>query len=114
MRALFGPLALQRCYLNIRGLNFEHAGGSVFCRGIVRGALNVKDRSAFWQKRSELAALDPANFDVVRTDRKDGRLLEGSQLGDVSGLTVQNGPADSCVDCGTRDLRQRGGAYRFE
>jgi hypothetical protein len=56
--------------VDIGGFGFLHAEGAFLGRGILRGSLDVKESTAFGKQRSELAALDATDFDVIGSNNE--------------------------------------------
>src|SRR5262249_24244392 len=65
LSTLFGPLPAQERHVDVVGLGFEHAGGAFLRCGVFRWPLDIEDGATLRKKRSKLAPLDAADFDVI-------------------------------------------------
>ena len=98
----------------VGGLAAHHALGALLGGRVFRWALDIEDTAAFRKQRGELPGLDSANFHMIVTDAKNGSLGCPAELGNVTGFTIQDHPADIGGNGGFGDLRKRSPTDRFE
>src|SRR5262249_31844879 len=101
-------------HLDVAGLGLHHPGATFLGGGIFRRTLNIENGAALRKQRGELAALDAADLSVVGSNREHGRLGQFAQLGNVTGISIENGPADALAHRSASNLWKRCSSHRFE
>src|SRR5690348_6639568 len=114
LRAFLGPLGAEKRGVDAGGLGFLHSGGAVFGGGILRRSLDTKNGTALREQRSDLAALNAADFEMVRCDDKNRSGGGLAKLCDINGVAIENGPADPGGGRSAGNLGQGGTADRFK
>src|SRR5205085_1266097 len=84
----------------------------VFGGGIFSRALNAKNGAAVGHKSSDLASLDTADLQMIGGHDANGSRGRFSQLRNVIGVAIQDGPADFRRSRGASHLRQSRAANR--
>ena len=81
--------------MDISGLGFLPAGSAIFGGGILGGSLNAENGPAARDERGNLAPLDAADFEMVGSEDKNGSGRGLAKFGDITGIAVENRPADA-------------------